>query len=47
MVSEAGAAVLGVKKITKIRHDKNAIFMYQKKMAHREWTSAVQKRKFT
>ena len=28
---EAGDAVLGVKKITKIGHDKNAIFMYPKK----------------
>jgi len=31
MELEAGDAVLGVKKITKFGHEKNAIFMYPKK----------------
>jgi len=39
MESEEGPPVLGVKKITKIEHEKNALFMYPKKEAHRERTS--------
>jgi len=39
MGPEAGDAVLGVKKITKIGHDKIAIFMYPKRYVHRERTS--------
>jgi hypothetical protein len=31
MESEEGPPVLSVKKITKIGHDKNAIYMYPKK----------------
>jgi len=34
MYWEAGDAVLGVKKITKIGHDQNAKFMYPKKCAN-------------
>jgi len=43
----AWRAVWGVKKITKIGHDKNAIFMYLKKQAHSKRTRTARKRKFT